>query len=209
MADEETAAERRAVLTTAETGEGIQNPAPTPEQLAERERQVRERAAAEGATTPGGGSVIDETGQHDYFGFDETYTVTLPDGRSYVEHQLMNEGARRKYLNKVNREVHLSRQSGDARINTAPGDERKALFDATLCGWNLVRNGKPVPFNDSNKRAFLENADPKVIDLIEKDIRLKNPWLLNEMSVEDIDREIASLEEMRAAKVKEEESKNA
>lgn len=145
--------------------------------------------------------------QADYFGFSEVHRVLLPDGVSFVEHQELNEGARRKYLNKTNRDVRLNRASGDATISMAPGDERRALLEAALTGWNLVRDGKPIPFTTQALGQFLETANPRVVDLIEKDIRLKNPWLLAEMTVEDIDKEITALQEMRETKIKEEEGK--
>jgi hypothetical protein len=147
--------------------------------------------------------------QADYFGFEETYRCVLPDGVSYIEHRALNEGARRKYLNKVNRDVVLQRASGDAKISTAPGDERKALLEAAICGWNLTRGGSPVAFTTQELNNFLDKVNPKVIDLVEKDIRLHNPWLLAEMTVEDIDREIASLEEMKAKIIEEQEGKGA
>ena len=150
-----------------------------------------------------------ETVQADYFAFEETYRVPLPDGASWVEHKALNEGSKRQYLNSVNREVKFDRSSQNASINTAPGDERFTLLKAAICNWNLMRNGAVVTFNDSNLREFLDKANPKIVDVIEQDIRIKNPWLLNEMSVEDIDREIASLQKMREARVKEEEGKAA
>jgi hypothetical protein len=146
--------------------------------------------------------------QADYFGFDETHTVYLPDGKSFIQHKTLTEGDRRNYLDKVNKEVRVEKVSGDMRIPMAQGAERHILLDAAIVGWNLVRDGQPVPFSKGSKGStlaqFLESANPKIIDEIEKDIRKRNPWLLAELSVEEIDKQIADLEEMKAVKQKEE-----
>jgi hypothetical protein len=145
--------------------------------------------------------------QEDYFAFDIYGRTMFPDGVSYVEHQVMNEGARRKYLNAVNRDVRLEKKTQDAILNMRPGEERTELLKACIVGWNLTRNGQPVPFNMQNLNDFLMRANPSIINLIEKDIRLANPWLLNEMTLEDIDKEIADLQDLRAKKVEEESGK--
>lgn len=146
--------------------------------------------------------------QHDYFAFDESGRIPLPDKVSYIEHQVMNEGAKRKYLNNTNRKVNVSRVTGDASISAAPGDERAALLSSTISGWNLKSQGQDVPFSKDNLARFLDQADPKVVDLIEKEIRLANPWLLQELTIEDIDTEIESLQQMRAKKLEEEAGKD-
>lgn len=166
-------------------------------------------AAREAAVEKGlkaAGQPIDDAVQEDYFGFDEVHRVPLPDGVSFVEHKSLTEGARRKYLNGVNREVRIKRASGDATLSTSPGDERLSLLKAAVVGWNLTRSGQAVEFTLRNLEDFLDKASPKIVDLIEKDVRLKNPWLLAEMTVEDIDTEIEALQEMRAEKVKEGEA---
>jgi hypothetical protein len=146
--------------------------------------------------------------QADYFGFEETHTVYLPDGKSWISHQTLNEGQRRKYLNAVNRDVRVSKATGDAILSMKSGEENHALLVAAITGWNLTRGGQPVPFSSgspgANLEQFLDKADPRIIDLILKDIRRKNSWLLAEMTVEEIDKEIEALNEMRETKVKEE-----
>lgn len=147
--------------------------------------------------------------QADYFGFDETHTVPLPDGVSWVQHQTLTEGARRKYMNDVNREVRLQKQSGDAILKMQTGEERYNLLKTAITGWNLIRNGQPVPFNDNNLKQFLDKADPKIIDEIHKDVQKHNAWLMQEVSVEDIDEQIKELEEMREQKLKEQEGNDS
>lgn len=145
--------------------------------------------------------------QEDYFGFDESQRIMLPDGVSWVEQKVFNEGQRRKYLNTVNRDVRIAKGSGDAIMKMAPGDERKQLLMAAIVDWNMKRNGEPIPFSTRNLEQFLDVAPPRIVDLIEKEVRKANSWLQADMSVEDIDREIASLEEIRKVKIEEEEGK--
>ena len=40
----------------------------------------------------------------------------------------------------------------------------------------------PINFTAQNLTKFLESAPPKVIDVIEKDVREKNPWLLGDVT---------------------------
>lgn len=147
--------------------------------------------------------------QADYFGFEETHTYYFPDGVTFVQHKTMTEGDRRQYLDKVNREVRLLKTSGDAIMKMQAGQERTVLLTAAIVGWNLIRQGQPVPFSKgspgANLEQFLDKADPRVIDGIEKDIRKVNPWLMADLSVEDIDKQIEELHEMRDLKLKESE----
>ena len=145
--------------------------------------------------------------QHDYFGFSSTERCMLPDGVSYVELQVLNEGHRRKYTNDSNREIKLAKGSGDAALRMKPGDDKHSLLKISIVGWNLSRGGVPVPFNAQMLDHFLNSADPAVIDRIEKRIRQINPWLLSEMTVEQIDEEIQSLQEMREVRLREDEGK--
>lgn len=147
--------------------------------------------------------------QADYFGFSEVHTVTLPDGVSYVQHRTLTEGDRRLYLNTVNREVRVQKVTGDAIMKMAAGDERYALLQAAIVGWNLTRDGKPVVFSKGSPGAaleqFLDKADPKLVDMIEKDVRKVNAWLAADVTVGDIDKQMDELRELRDKKIKEAE----
>lgn len=160
--------------------------------------------AMESRMAAAGESLVEKV-QQDYFGFELTERVMLPDGISFVEVKALTEGEKQKHLNKTNREVLLKRSTGDAAISTAPGDERRSLLLTAVTGWNLVRNGEPLTFNRSNLEKFMDSANPKVVDEIIKGIHKANPWLLADMSVEDLDREIASLQELRQSKIDEQE----
>jgi hypothetical protein len=178
------------------------------------EMTAEERAAAEAQQARGeqveaamraAGQADSTPVQEDYFAFDLTERVDLPDGVSYVDIKVLNEGARRKYLNSVNREVKLQKATGDAVMQLATGDERKAILESSICGWNLMRAGQPVPFSAGTVREFLDRANPKLIDLIEKEVRRINPWLNAEITVEEIDKQIEELNELRDQKLKEQE----
>jgi hypothetical protein len=148
--------------------------------------------------------------QVDYFGFSSSDRFFLPDGVSYVDLKVLNEGERRRYQNESNREIKLGRGGGgDASLKMRPGDDKHTLLTLSIVGWNLMRNGAPVPFTKQLVDQFLSAADPSLIDKIEKRIRQLNPWLLSEMTVEQIDEEIKSLEEMREVRLREEEGNAA
>jgi hypothetical protein len=160
-----------------------------------------------------GGASIEEHTQVDYFGFEENHQVMLPDGVSFVIHQTLNEGARRQYMNRVNREVRLQK-GGDAFMKMASGDERHELLKQAIVGWNLStrnKNGEliPVSFTKAKLDEFLQSARPSIVDIIEKDVRAVNTWLTAEITIEDIDEQIAELTELRATKVEEAEGKES
>lgn len=143
----------------------------------------------------------------DYFDFEEEFKVLLPDGIQYFTHKVLNEGARRKYERQSQRDVKLQRATNDVLFRAAPGEARAALLETCITGWYLVRNRKSFPYSKTNVATVLEVFPPKIIDIIHKDIMQKNPWLLADMTVEDIDRELETLQEQRAIKVAEEAGK--
>lgn len=163
-------------------------------------RMVEENMRAEGVATH-------VTVQADYFGFEVTHKVMLPDGISFIEHKEMTEGARRLHLNESNRGLRIQRSTGDALVNTKPGDERHSLLKRAIVGWNLIQGDKFIPFNDRNLGLFLESANPRIVELVEKDVRKHNPWLLADLTLEDMVKERDNLNEMIEVKEKEDEGK--
>lgn len=151
----------------------------------------------------------EEAGYEDYFGFDETRKWYFPDGKQYIEFQLMNEGKKAEYQNKTQRDLILERSSGNARMKLDQGSERHALISGSVIGWKMVRKTTEGKFEDApfSKNAFdtwLKTANPVLVEGLEKEVRKANPWLMAEMSVEDIDKEIANLQEMREVAVERE-----
>ena len=137
----------------------------------------------------------------DYWGFDDTNLWYFPDGKQYIQYKVMTEGDKAKFQRATNRDITLSRTSGDAKIKADPASERWALLEASVVGWNVYRNNQPVPFSigspGANFEQWLDKANPKLVEDLEFAIRKANPWLQADMSVEDIDREMDRLRELR------------
>lgn len=133
--------------------------------------------------------------QADYFGFQATERYVFPDGLTFVEFQVMNEGQKLKFQKATGRDIVLQR-SGDAKLRMDPGAERHELLRACIVNWNLARGGQLIPFNKRSLDDFLELADPKIVEKIENAIRRANPWLMGEVSAADIREQISELEEM-------------
>lgn len=135
--------------------------------------------------------------QQDYFGFGGEEQFFFPDGVTFITFKVMNEGQRAKYQKLTSRDFIMDQKRQEARVPMNPAEERHALLKSSIVGWNLVRRGNPVPFNERSLLDFLIDADPRLVDKIETAIRKANPWLLNELSVKDIDDQIEQLQEQR------------
>lgn len=137
----------------------------------------------------------------DYFGFDEADRWYFPDKRQYIEFQRMNEGARAKFQKMTTRDITVVRNTGDARLKVDPATERHELLVQSVTGWFLFRNGQPVPFSKgspgANFEQWLDKADPRLVDDLEQAVRRANPWLGADMTLEDIDKEMDRLRELR------------
>lgn len=131
----------------------------------------------------------------DYFGFSEEKTWYLPDGKQYMTFKVMSEGDKARFQKKTQRDVIVER-GGNARMKMDTADERHELIKTCVTGWNLYRGGQPVPFTDHNMRDWLTLTNPRLVEDLEREIRKANPWLLGEMTSEDIRKEIDNLEEM-------------
>ena len=178
----------------------------------ETEDEYAERMERRDQAIRDAGVATEETVQVDYFGFEETENVFLPDGRSYLTIQALNEGGRRRYLNRVNREVKIAKQTGDAIMQLANGDERRILLAEAVVGWNLVRKSKdgsiqPLVFNEGKLNEFLTSANPKVIDVVDKAVRAQNPWLMADVTLEDLLKQKEELDEQIEKKRAEDEGK--
>jgi hypothetical protein len=136
--------------------------------------------------------------QVDYFGFERTEKFVLPDGISYIEIKAMNEGAKARYQRDTTRPIVIEK-GGNASTRIDPAATRHALIEHSVVGWNLTRGGKPFGFSPRFLRDFLETADPKIVEDLELAIRKLNPWLNDDLTVEEIDKEIDRLKELREA----------
>lgn len=161
-----------------------------------------------------GGVVLEEEVYEDYFGFDAKDQFYLPDKKQYIEFQVMDEGRKARFQSMTNKDVVLERTSGNARMKVDPATERHELLKNSVVGWKMMRKNsnnqwEPVPFSIGSPGAefekWLSKANPAIVEDLEKAIRKANPWLIGEMTVEDIDREMDNLRELREAAVKREE----
>lgn len=154
-------------------------------------------------------------GYVDYFGFDVRERWYFPDGRQWIEFKKLTEGERAKYLKATKSDVYLNRQSNDARISFDQSGDRKALLLHSITNWHMVRRDpssgqwSEVRFVSGSTPGgeiakWIDNSDPALLGQLEKAIRKVNPWLMSEMTVEQIDKEIADLMELRAAAEKRE-----
>lgn len=131
----------------------------------------------------------------DYFSFQRRVEWFLPDGEQSITFEVMNEGKKRNFQKSTSRPIRVQRQTGDASLQMDPGVDRKALIEESVVGWNLFRNGQPLPFNKRALADFLELADPRIIEKLEAAIRKENPWLLGDISSKDIKDQIEQLQE--------------
>lgn len=158
-------------------------------------------------------------GFENYYSFDETERWYFPDGKQWVEFKKLTEGERAKYLKATRSDVHLNQKSGEARIPFDQSMDRKELLLHSISDWYLVmivgegatRQVRPVAFQPTSMGGkggvvaqWIDKANPAILGQLEKAIRKANPWLLNEMSAEQIRKEIADLEELLVAAEKRE-----
>lgn len=150
-----------------------------------------------------------EQGQADYWGTDVREKFLFPDKMTYMEIKVMNEGARTKFQKQNNQDMKLNRRDDTASIRIDAAKERHALITSSVVGWNLKKNGQVVDFASTILLSWLEVADPKIVDDLEQACRLANPWLVAELSIEEIDKEIERLHEMRQVKLDDDAGKGS
>lgn len=176
---------------------------------------------------PGGDTTFADpfAGYGDYFGFDEREQWFFPDRKQWIEFKKLTEGDRAKYLKATKSDVHLNQKSGEARIPFDQSQDRKQLLLHSITNWHLVhiapgqpgqpRKVTPIPFtanrtNGGELGQWIDRANPAILMQLEKAIRKANPWMLNEMSAEQIRKEIDDLSELlKAAEDREANEKNS
>lgn len=151
----------------------------------------------------------------DYFGWGDDKEFVLPDGRQKIYFKVMNEGERRKFQQLTNRDIRFNQATRDAHLKADAAGERWALIESSVTGWTLKRHAargwEDVPFSSGRQGTtlsqWLEKANPKIVDDLEFAIRMANPWMQNEMSLEEIDKEMERLTDLRKAAVEREKGK--
>lgn len=130
----------------------------------------------------------------------------LPDShKQYIEFKGMNEGARARYQKATNRGVVIEKKTQDMRMGVDAAGDRRALFEESVTDWRFAREGQLLQFKMHLFREWLETANPEHVDGLEKAIRKANPWMISEMSSDQIREEIEALEDQwKEAKKREE-----
>lgn len=166
-------------------------------------KSPEELAAARNAEAQG--SATQRVVYVDYWGQDIVEKFYFPgqedipeEFRQYIEFKPMNEGARARFQKKTNRGVVIESTTQNARMGMDPAGDRKALFEESVVDWKLARNGELVKFSHTAFQQWYSTANPKIIDDLERAIREKNEWMINELSSEDIQKEIDNLQDRKA-----------
>ena len=143
----------------------------------------------------------------DYFsGFGGSRKFMMPDKIQFIEFQVMNEGQKAKFQRETRSAINISRKTENASIMPDPARERHALIKSSVCDWNIYTKNKntgekvTVVFNTGNLQAFLDRANPKIVEDLESEIRKANPWMVDEITIQDIDEQIEELTQLRAEK---------
>lgn len=149
----------------------------------------------------------------DYWGTQEVHRFLLPDGKQYFDIKPMDEGGKTRFQKKTNKGVRVNQRSQDAHLDLDPADERHTLIKESVVSFKIMQKGADgqwsefpcPPEGDSRLKSsiekLLEKFNPKVIQDLEFFIRTKNPWMQADMDIEEIDKEIDRLHELRRQKV--------
>jgi hypothetical protein len=141
----------------------------------------------------------------DYWGVDETLRHYLPDGKQYFEFRVMDEGARSRFQKLTNEDMTVMRDN-TAKVRMDPVAQRHTLIKESVVGWFLMQKmpdgtwTEAPPPTAQNKRPidqWLEKAPPKIVDDLEFAIRKANPWMQADMNLEEVDKEIERLYDLR------------
>lgn len=144
----------------------------------------------------------------DYWGTDEKHKHFLPDGKQYFEFKIMNEGDKAKFQKLTNSDLVVDRNN-TARVKMDPVAERHTLIKTSVCDWLLYKDNQPVAFSKQLLEKWLEVAPPKIVEDLEYAIRMANPWMQADMTVEMIDEQIERLYEQRKQAVERAEGEGA
>ena len=129
----------------------------------------------------------------------------------FIEFALMTEGMRKQWQRKTNRAIKVGRNTQEAEIAVDAASDREWLLKIAVKDWfirNPNKNNQPVPFTDREFAAWMERANPRLIDKLEQAIRDANPWMLDEMDPDSIKEEIVRLEKMYDKAVERQQSKS-
>lgn len=136
------------------------------------------------------------SGAVDYWGFEDTKRHMLPDGVQYFDFKVMNEGDKVQFQKLTNQDLKIGRdQSATVRVD--PATERHTLIKTSVTGWHLLKGGEVVGFSKQMLEKWLTVAPPKIVEELELAIRKANPWMQADMTLEEVDKELDRLHELR------------
>lgn len=135
----------------------------------------------------------------------------LPESdKQYITFKKMNEGMRSKFQQKTQTSAVIERATSNTRIGVNQARDRWALLEISVTGWRLFRGDEEVPFKPHVFNSFVNQADPWLIDELEKAIRKENKWMRSDVSSDDIREQISELEDqLKEAIEREDEEKNS
>ena len=179
----------------------------------------------ETAAPPVEGTIVNPPAEQvqyeDYWSPETTTRWYLPDGKQYFEIMPMNEGKKSMFQKKTSRDIVLNRTNDDAKISVDPAGDRHQLIKESVVDWFLMQktpgtgvNGvpaefTPMPWAPKNLDTWISKAPPHIVEKLEHAIRMVNPWLQADMTVEAIDEEIERLYELRKQRVAEQQGEGA
>lgn len=155
----------------------------------------------------------EDTPFEDYWGVKETEFYYLPDGKQYFEVKAMDEGAKTRFQKKTNKGIRVNQRSQDAHLDVDPADERHTLILESVVSYKIMQRDSdgswtelPCPSDEKRRKEvlrsqILEKFNPKIIQDLEFFIRTRNPWMQADMDLEEIDKEIDRLHELRKQKL--------
>ena len=129
----------------------------------------------------------------------------------WIEYDVMNEGQKARYQKATNRDIRINRKTDEAMFSADVAADRQALIRAAVSGWKLMRavpgrggarSFEEIRFSVPELDRWMLSTNPQIVEDLELAIRKANPWLVtDDATVEEIDEQIAELQELRAQKV--------
>jgi len=138
----------------------------------------------------------------DYWGVDAKERWYLPDGKQWFEFTIMNEGQKAEYQKKTSKDLRVQGRTGDALVSVDPAGERHMLIKSSVTGWYLMQKNpkdgtwEQAPFSTKALDNWLTKAPPRIVEKLEFAIRMANPWLQQEMTLEQMREQRDQIEEM-------------
>ena len=116
-----------------------------------------------------------------YFGSEQKRKFILPETKDqYIEHKKLTEGQRRKYEDESSKKVSMDSNTNMIEMEMAIGSDRKALFDAAVVGFRVLRKEgeEVVEVTDMNRWDEIRDEMPaEIAQGLLEDIRAFNTWL--------------------------------